>query len=324
MREKRIGHRVEDFVFYLLHCFSSKPVIISMNHERQEISLKYIHIESKTDLRSYMKKFEEKGHHIIALDIEAESNLHAYGEKLCLVQIFDGVNSLIIDPFKIDKASLKLLFENSNVLKVMYDAGSDLSLLKNTVNIGIKSILDLRPAVELLDYEKKDLHSVIAFELGIFLENKRKFQKYNWINRPVSEQAVHYALNDVIHLLTLKDIILAKLYARKLVDPFLLKNLQIQNKDYTRSKEDNYKKISGYSRLRENEKALFRRVFDIRDKYAKLNNIPPHNVIHKADLINIVKEQEFIDMINFSKRISIDLRQDLLHELRAAVHVNQQ
>ena len=45
------------------------------------------------------------------------------------------------------------------------DASSDMSLLKNTADIEVKSILDLRPAVELLDYEKKDLHSVVAFEL---------------------------------------------------------------------------------------------------------------------------------------------------------------
>src|SRR4030067_1923371 len=105
----------------------------------------YINIEKEAELRSYLKKFEHKELHIIALDIEAESNLHAYGEKLCLTQIFDGVNSVIIDPLKINNDTLKLLFENANILKVMYDAGSDLSLLKNTAEIEIKSILDLRP-----------------------------------------------------------------------------------------------------------------------------------------------------------------------------------
>ncbi|MBI5676239.1 MAG: hypothetical protein HZC48_10515 [Nitrospirae bacterium] len=266
-----------------------------------------------------MKKFEEKGLHIIALDIEAESNLHAYGEKLCLTQIFDGVNSVIIDPLKINNATLKLLFENTSILKVMYDAGSDLSLLKNTADIEIKSILDLRPAAELLNYEKKDLHSVIAFELGIFLEKKRKYQQHNWINRPVSEQAIDYALNDVVHLLALKDIVLAKLFAKKLLEPFLLKNLQIQNKNYTRNPEDKYKKINGYSRLRNDEKSVFRRVFDIRDKYAELYNMTPHNVIHKADLIKIVKDAKYIDEIRFSKRISRDLKQGILHELRVAM-----
>jgi len=281
----------------------------------------YIKIENRAELRSYLQKFEDKGLHIIAIDIEAESNLHAYGEKLCLTQIFDGVNSIIIDPLKIDTDTLKLLFENKDILKVMYDAGSDLSLLKNTAGIEIKSILDLRPAAELLNYDKKDLHSLIAYELGIYLEKKKKYQKHNWEKRPVSDDAIDYALKDVIYLLALKDVILAKLYAKKLLEPFLLKNLQIQNKDYTRDPEDKYRKINGYSRLRNGRKAVFRKVFDIREKYAKQFNMAPHNVIQKADLINIVEDPAFINKVRFSKRISMDLIQDILHELRTATKV---
>lgn len=283
------------------------------------MAMNYIYIENDADLRLYLKKFEDKGLHIIALDIEAESNLHAYGEKLCLTQIFDGVNRIIVDSLKIDNDTLKLLFENPNILKVMYDAGSDLSLLKNSANIEIKSILDLRPAVELLDYEKKDLHSIIGCELGIYLEKKRKYQKYNWINRPLSEEAVEYAVNDVIHLLTLKDVILAKLYAKKLFEPFFLKNLQIQNKDYTRNPEDKYRKINGYVRLRDDKKAVFRRVFDIREKYAKLHNVPPHNVINKNDLLKILNNTTYIDTICITKRFSMNLVQDILHEIKMAV-----
>ena len=283
------------------------------------MSIDYFKIESSVDLRSYLKKLDDKKQNIIALDIEAESNLHVYGEKLCLAQIFDGINSIIIDPFKIDNGSLKLLFENPKILKVMYDAGSDLSLLKNAHNLEIKSILDLRPAVELLDYDKKDLHSIIASELGIILEKKRKYQQYNWTKRPVDEQAIDYAINDVIHLLILKDIILAKLYVKKLFEPFFLKNLQVQNKDYTRDPEDNYRKINGYSRLRNNKKAVFREIFDIREKYAKQLNISPHNVIQKSYLINIVKDPKFIDKIQFSKRVSTDSIQDILRELRMVV-----
>ena len=281
--------------------------------------MNYIKIESSAEFRSYLKKFNSKGHHTIALDIEAENNLHAYGEKLCLTQIFDGVDSIIIDPLKIDNGSLKLFFENPKILKVMYDAGSDLSLLKNTADIEIKSILDLRPATELLNYEKKDLHSIVAFELGIALGQKRKYQQYNWCKRPVSEQAIEYAINDVLHLLILKDIILAKLYSQKLFEPFFLKNLQIQNKDYTRDPEDKYRKINGYSRLQSDKKTVFRKVFDMREKYAKQFNMPPHNVIRKHDLINIVNDPEFIDSMRFKKRISIDLIQKILNELRMAV-----
>lgn len=280
--------------------------------------MNYIYIENKSELRSYLNRFKDKGCHVIALDIEAESNLHSYGEKLCLIQIFDGVNSIIIDPFKIDHNTLKFLFESTNILKVIYDAGSDMALLKNTSDITIKSILDLRPAVELLNYDKKDLHSVIAFELDIRLEKKRKYQRYNWTRRPVPPDAIEYALNDVIHMLSLKDIILAKLYTKKLFEPFFLRNLQIQNKDYTRDSEDKYRKISGYNRLNDKEKTVFRIVFNIREKHAKLHDMPPHNIIQKADLLNIINDFKYIDKIRFTKRLSMKSIQDILHDLKTA------
>ena len=80
---------------------------------------------------------------------------------------------------------------------------------------------------------------------------------------PVSENVIDYALNDVIYLPALKDVILAKLYTKKLLEPFLLKNLQIQNKDYTSGPEDKYRKISGYSRLRDDKKTVFRSHFKL-------------------------------------------------------------
>ena len=138
--------------------------------------MSYINIDNDSDLLSYLKKIEDKKVQTIALDIEAESNLHAYGERLCLAQIFDGVDNIIIDPFNITTDSLKRLFENSNILKVMYDAGSDLSLLKNTIGIEIKSILDLRPASELLDYEKKAFIPWLHLSLELFWKVNENFR----------------------------------------------------------------------------------------------------------------------------------------------------
>ncbi|MFC2059054.1 hypothetical protein ACFLTS_05420 [Chloroflexota bacterium] len=281
--------------------------------------MSYINIENKTKLRSYLNKFQEKKRYIMAVDIEAERNLHAYGEKLALIQIFDGFNEVIIDPLQIDNDALKVLFEDRNILKVMYDASSDLSLLKNSSDMEIKSILDLRPAVELLNYEKQDLHSVIAFELGVSLENKTQYQRYNWTTRPIAKEAIEYALNDVIYLLKLKDAILKKLYANKLVEPFLLKNLQIQNKDYARSLEDRHRSIKGYNGLNDGEKAVFRSVFKIREKYAKLYDMPAYHIINKADLINIVKDAGHIDTIRFSKRFGKDAIQAIVDEIKTVV-----
>ena len=272
----------------------------------------YTYIQNDERFKAFLSTFEEKQFYLLAVDIEAENNRHAYGEILCLIQIFDGIKRTIIDPLKISTDLIKVFFENRNTLKVMYDAGSDLSLLKNAYNIEAKSILDLRPAVDLLAYEKQDLHSVIGMELGLILENKNKFQKQDWMIRPISKEAIEYALHDVEHLIDLKNAMQTKLCTLNLLDIFWLKNLKIQIKDYTRDPLDKYYKISGYDNLTESAKNLFRKIFDIREDYAKRYNMPPSWVITKSDLVSITKDTNCIKAIRIPMKFRAGLIQDIL------------
>ncbi len=281
--------------------------------------MNYKWINNSTVLISYIESVRKNKQSVIALDIEAELYLHSYGEKLCLIQIFDGINKILIDPFKFNAEIIRILFETPDILKVMYDASSDLSLLKNAYNIDIKSILDLRPAVDLLNYDKKDLHSVIFSELGIVLDKKKKYQRHNWTKRPILRTAIDYALKDVVYLLKLKDAIIKKLYAEKLLETFILKNIQTQIKDYTRNPEDKYIKFKGYKGLLENERNIFKRVYNIRDSYAQRCNMPPHNIINNPDLINIIKDTQRINEIHFPKRFSEDDIKNILHELKNVI-----
>lgn len=223
---------------------------------------------------------------------------------------------MIIDPLAIDKHSLKLLFENRDILKIMYDASSDSSLLKNACNIEMKSVLDLRPAVDLLKFDKQDLHSVIASELGVTLTKKAKFQRHNWMKRPIDKEALEYAINDVTYLFQLKDALLKKLYTENLLDIFILKNLQVQNKDYFRDPEDKHRKTKGYHTLSDEQKRTFKKLFDIREKYAKKCNLPAFNVINTNDLLNLARDAGYIDKIRFPYRFKDSLVQSILEELR--------
>jgi ribonuclease D len=273
--------------------------------------MNYTYIQNNERFQAYLNSFDEKQFHLLAVDIEAENNRHQYGEILSLIQIFDSSKLIIIDALKINSGLVKTFFENSNTLKLMYDAGSDLSLLKNAYNIEVKSLLDLRPAVELLGYEKQDLHSIIGIELGLILENKDKFQKQDWTIRPISKKAIEYALDDVEHLIDLKQAMMKKLFDRNLLDVYWLKNLKIQNKDYTRDPLDKYYKISGYDSLQDHEKALFRKIFDLREDYARKFNLPPSWVIAKGDLIRITKDLNEINGI----RLPVKFRESLIEDM---------
>ena len=279
----------------------------------------YKYIKSNRELNAYLRDFEEKKTHVIALDLEAELNRHAYGEKLCLVQIFNGESAVLIDPFNISTPTLKKLFESRNVLKVMYDASSDLSLMKNAYDIDILSILDLRPAVDLLNFEAKNLHSVLGAELGVMLTDKAKFQKQNWMRRPIDRRAIDYALNDVLHLLKLKDAILARLAEQKLLDIFILRNLQVQVKDYTRNPADRYRKVRGYHALTEAEQAAFRKLYDVRDKYAQQTRMPVHNIVNNPSLIRLVREPDSLGELNFPRRFKAELSGAIRRDLKEAL-----
>lgn len=256
---------------------------------------------------------------VIALDTEANNHMYAYGQKLCLIQIYDETSSIIVDPYSIEDDILRNLFENRDILKIMYDAPNDISLLVNSKNMTIKSILDLRPGVELLKYEKKDLHSVIYAELGIELKHKTKFQRYNWLRRPLSEEALEYALNDVKYLPRLKDIILRKICKRQLLDLFILKNIRIQNRDYFNDPKDNYQRVKGYKGLNGGCKPRFQQLHAGREKYAKLVNMPSAHIIPNKLLLNIASGTQTLEDIVFPKRLGENLRNRILRDLRQVI-----
>ncbi len=277
--------------------------------------LSYTYIDNDADLFLYLIELQENKHQLIALDTEGNQDRHAYGKQLCLIQIYDGKNCVIIDPYHIDDSLLAVLFENRNILKVMYDAPNDISLLVNTKNIYIKSILDLRPGVELLEYDKKDLHSIIFTELGITLERKGKFQRYNWLRRPIPNDALEYAITDVIYLIKLKDIILKKIYENELLDSFILRNIRVQNRDYFSDPKDKYRKVKGFLALRDKEKSLFQQLHAVREKYAEKVDMPPAYLISNKLLLDIAQKNEPIINIRFPSRFSEELKRRVIQEL---------
>ncbi len=279
----------------------------------------YTLINTGADLQKYLDDLLEAKQIVIALDTEANNHRYAYGQQLCLIQIYDGTRSIIVDPYNIEDETLRNLFENRDILKKMYDAPNDISLLVNSKNITINSILDLRPGVELLKYEKKDLHSVIYAELGIELKHKTKFQGYNWLRRPLSEEALEYALNDVKYLPRLKDIILRKIYKRQLLDLFILRNIRVQNRDYFNDPKDTYQRVKGYKGLNDECQPRFQQLHAVREKYAKLVNMPSANIIPNSLLLNIASGTQILKDIVFPKRLRENLRNRILRDLRQVI-----
>ncbi|MBL7005988.1 MAG: HRDC domain-containing protein [Spirochaetia bacterium] len=279
----------------------------------------HIHeLTTNQEIGEYVNELEKSGQNIIALDLEGEFNLHCYGEHLCLVQIFDGTREVIIDPIAHPELTMmNEIFTKRNLLKIMYDASSDAALIQHLFGVRIASILDLRPAVSLLEYSSQSLSFVLEKEFSITPVNKKKFQQHNWMRRPISTEAIEYAMNDVRMLFELKDRLLGKLIDKSLLDQYILQNLYVQNGEIKNMQKDKYKKAKGFNRLRTEQKKLFKALFIAREKVAKEANIPPNSVLPNKILMEFCQSRNSgASSIGSSvgKRVPVNLKNELLHD----------
>lgn len=283
-------------------------------------------IELKTDseINGYLDALDKNGRKIIALDVEAECNLHCYGEHLCLIQIFDLENEIIIDPFKFKNGEgIKRLFEKRDLLKIMYDSLSDAALLDAAYGIKLQSVLDLRPAVTLLKYPKQGLAHVLSEELGNAPLNKKKFQQYNWMRRPLDKTAVEYAMGDVRYLFRLKDALFDKLKNSGLLDAYILQNLMLQDgNNNNKVKPAKYEKAKGYHRLDKNQQKMFKEIFILRDAFAKKLNRPPDYVFSNAKLLelcrNNIQDPAFVEQ-GINPKIKRSIQDEILGQFTGIV-----
>lgn len=278
--------------------------------------MEYIKLTSAQEIDKYTEALKKNKHTTIALDFEGEFNLHVYGEKLCLIQISDGEQAYIIDPFDADLGAVKRLLEDEKIMKIMWDGSSDMSLVINGYDMTIKSVLDLRPAADLLELPKRDYASVAAEILGIETKtNKSRFQKYNWIRRPIDNEAIVYALGDVLHLHPLKDEMLKRIYEGGHLEEYLRQNLIVQHRNYKRVPGQRHKKMKGYRYLNAAEKARLKSLFELRDGWAQKLNWPPHRVIPNPELIELSKNAMTPERIRFDRTMKSSFRNSIISEL---------
>jgi len=282
--------------------------------------MNYRHIDSAEKLSRHLNGLRSARIDTVTLDLEGESNLHQYGEMLCLIQMYDGKDAAIIDPFKTPMKPIKKFLEDRSIMKIMYDAAGDRAFLFKNYGIDLRSILDLQPAVGLLNFEKRDLSSVLTTALNMDArKSKKKFQRYNWTRRPISDAAIKYAIEDVIYLFELKDKLLSEIIKSGLLDQFILKNLQVQNKPHIYNSKPKLFQSGRYIGLTDREKRIFERLFEVRDKFAKIINYPPNSVLANNLLFDLTTANITVREVAFTDRIPLKIKNGIIEELEKVI-----
>ena len=246
----------------------------------------YSWIDSDEALNKLLDNWENSGVASIAVDFEGEFNLHIYGEHLCLVQIYDGKDFYLIDPFSVSSEGLKRLFENPKLEKLWFACSSDANLLWKKYKICLTGVYDLAVEQEILGLKGNLVSLEAMFNLNNPQEtNKKKNQKSNWLIRPLPQEQIEYALSDVAYLFEIrKNLDIMANEAGKMNDVLAaMKNAVNIKTEYT----PGYTKLPGYRRMRNAQKVRVKHFFQAREKLAEDLNKPPFQILDKHILVSL-------------------------------------
>ncbi|MDG1893155.1 MAG: ribonuclease D [Verrucomicrobiota bacterium] len=139
----------------------------------------------------------------IALDTEADS-MHAYPEKICLLQIRAQGNSWLVDPLAdLDCSGLMEILSDKSL--IFHAADYDLRLLYRRFRFRPRRVFDTMWAARLVGYQRFGLEFLVKHFFDIQLEKGP--QTANWGLRPLTPSMAQYALNDVFFLHSLTDLL---------------------------------------------------------------------------------------------------------------------
>jgi ribonuclease D len=224
----------------------------------------------------------------VAVDTEADS-LHAYPEKLCLLQVAIPGEERLVDPLA--DLHLEPLWEALDRHEIIFHAADyDLHLLFTGHHFKPVSIFDTMWAARLLGESKFGLNDVLSKYLDLRLE--KGSQKANWGRRPLTEKMVTYALNDVRYLNPLTEILrrrlveLGRLDWHRQICGRIVREAARPNRD----DPDSVWRIRGHDKLDETGLAVLRELWHWRERDALRTGRPPFFIL-KHETLCAVAEQ---------------------------------
>jgi ribonuclease D len=221
----------------------------------------------------------------VAVDTEADS-LHAYPEKVCLIQISTVTCDRLVDPLA--RLNLDPVLETlSEHELIMHGADYDLRLLRKHHEFVPSAIFDTMLAARLLGLRQFGLSHLVEKYLGVKLEKGP--QKANWAVRPLTERMERYARNDTHYLKSLSDRLKADLEAKgRLAWQQACCARLIQDSTTHRPTDiDAVWRIKGCHLLERPALAILRELWQWREAEAIGANRPPFFVLSHQALVDI-------------------------------------
>ena len=231
---------------------------------------------------------------LLAVDTESNS-LHAYQERVCLIQISTDDDDFIVDPLSIAPDQLDFFaaaLANPSLEKVLHAAEYDIMVLRRDFGWTIVNLFDTMIAGTILGIERVGLGNMLEARYGVKV-NKRH-QRADWGRRPLPKNMLRYAQIDTHYLIDLRDDLYRQLRdGNHLEEAYELFDevCHAEWNGHTGYNPDGFWGINGVRDLVDEELPVLAELYRFRDVEAQRRDVPVFKVFSDSALITITQTQ---------------------------------
>ncbi|MDY5955149.1 MAG: HRDC domain-containing protein [Kiritimatiellia bacterium] len=223
----------------------------------------------------------------IALDTEFLWE-RTYYPILGLVQVApcDG-QAILIDTIALpDLSPLHPVLEDTRIVKIFHDAPQDMRIISRaTGNAHIRNVFDTRIAAGFAGLSSAiGLQALLQELLGITLAKSET--RSDWTARPLTQQQLNYAAEDVIYLHKAREELLRRTVSRDLLFQELAK---LDDLESPQPAEERWRKVKGHNRLPPLAQCVLRRLATWRENYAMQCDRPRNAIVRDELLISLAQ-----------------------------------
>lgn len=257
------------------------------------------------------------GEHLCLIQIFDGSDFYLV-DTLCADQLASRKNAAtagkpFVDFVKTDTSSqvtvegLRLLLEAPQIEKLWFDCASDGELVWKQFGIRLNKVYDVFRVAKVLGLVGPGLAGNLAALTERFVtgagremqghvqqdtQSKKRLQQTNWMNRPLSDAQLEYALKDVANLFALRQALDQEARSKKLLSQVRATMKGIPH--LSKEKIPGYMKMPGYKRMKVHQQIFLRHFFEARDLVARQLNKPPFQVLDKHLLVQLAQKAPLV------------------------------
>ena len=231
----------------------------------------------------------------VAVDTESNS-MHAYRERVCLIQFSIPGCDYIVDPLEIrDLTVLQPLFADTAIEKVFHAAEYDMICLWRDFGFKVSGLFDTMIAARALGWEQVGLAAILREKFSVSVS--KRFQRADWGKRPLSAAQLAYAQLDTRYLLQMRERQAAELRKRgqwpEVHEEFeriaRVSSHNSAGSTVDQRGTDGFWRINGARKLSERERAVLRELYLYRESVAERMDKPTFRVIGNGVLLTIAQ-----------------------------------